>query len=60
VALRSEVVDSPRVPRLGPYSQAIRVGNLVFTAGQAGIEPATGAVAGSTFEARARASGGWR
>jgi 2-iminobutanoate/2-iminopropanoate deaminase len=54
MALLSEVLDSPRVPRLGPYSQAIRVGSLVFTAGQAGIHPATGAVAGDTFEAQAR------
>ena len=54
MALLSEVVNSPRVPRLGPYSQAIRVGNLVFTAGQPGIDPATGAVAGDTFEAQAR------
>ena len=26
----------------GPYSQAIRAGNLVFTAGQLGIDPSTG------------------
>ena len=26
---------------IGPYSQAIRVGNLVFTAGQAAMNPAT-------------------
>ena len=26
----------------GPYSQAIRVGDLVFTAGQLGLDPATG------------------
>lgn len=49
-----EVVESARVPRLGPYSQAIRLGDLVFTAGQAGIDPATGRVAGETFEAQAR------
>jgi len=42
------------VPRIGPYSQAIRVDNLVYTAGQPGINPATGAVAGDTFEAQAR------
>ena len=29
----------------GPYSQAIRVGELVFTAGQLGIDPATGQLA---------------
>jgi 2-iminobutanoate/2-iminopropanoate deaminase len=54
MALPHEVIDSPRVPRIGPYSQAVRVGNLVFTAGQPGIDPASGKVAGETFEAQAR------
>jgi 2-iminobutanoate/2-iminopropanoate deaminase len=27
---------------IGPYSQAIRTGNLLFTAGQIGLDPATG------------------
>ena len=27
---------------IGPYSQAIRVGNFVYTAGQVGLDPATG------------------
>jgi 2-iminobutanoate/2-iminopropanoate deaminase len=26
---------------IGPYSQGVRAGNLVFTAGQAGVDPAT-------------------
>jgi 2-iminobutanoate/2-iminopropanoate deaminase len=54
MALPSEIIESSRVPRLGPYSQAVRVGNLVYTAGQPGIDPATGKVAGDTFEAQAR------
>ena len=54
MAMPSEIVESSRVPRLGPYSQAVRVGSLVFTAGQPGIDPATGKVAGETFEAQAR------
>ena len=54
MALPEEVVESPRVPRIGPYSQAVRAGGLVFTAGQPGIDPATGRVAGDTFEAQAR------
>ena len=48
------VVESRAVPRIGPYSQAVRAGNLVFTAGQPGIDPRTGAVAGPGFEAQAR------
>ena len=31
--LHSEV-DSSRVPRRGPYSQAVRLGDLLFVAGQ--------------------------
>ena len=30
----------------GPYSQGIRAGDLVFTAGQIGIDPATGELVG--------------
>jgi 2-iminobutanoate/2-iminopropanoate deaminase len=48
------VVDSPRVPRRGPYAQAVRLGDLLFVAGQAGLNPATGAVVGATFELQAR------
>jgi 2-iminobutanoate/2-iminopropanoate deaminase len=54
MALPEEVIHSGRVPRIGPYSQAVRVGNLVFTAGQAGIDPATGQPVGPTFEMQAR------
>jgi 2-iminobutanoate/2-iminopropanoate deaminase len=54
VAVRKEALESARVPRLGPYSQVVRVGDLLFTAGQGGIVPETGAVAGDDFEAQAR------
>lgn len=37
----------------GPYSQAIRAGDLVFTAGQLGIDPATGALVGEDVAAQA-------
>ena len=38
-----EVIASPGAPRsVGPYSQATRAGNLIFCAGQAGFDPATG------------------
>jgi 2-iminobutanoate/2-iminopropanoate deaminase len=49
-----DVIESTQVPRLGPYSQAIRVGDLVYTAAQPGVNPRTGEVAGATFEAQAR------
>ena len=37
----------------GPYSQAIRAGDLVFTAGQLGIDPATGEFAASDVAGQA-------
>ena len=40
-----EVIHSPNAPAaLGPYSQAMRVGNLVYTSGQIGIDPAVGKI----------------
>lgn len=32
---------------IGPYSQAVRTGNLVYTSGQIPIDPATGAIEAS-------------
>jgi 2-iminobutanoate/2-iminopropanoate deaminase len=41
-------------PQLGPYSHVVRAGNLLFTAGQGGLDPATNAVKGDDFESQAR------
>ncbi len=35
---------------IGPYSQAIRVGNMVFTSGQVAIDPATGQLVSGGIE----------
>ena len=35
---------------IGPYSQAVKVGGLVFTSGQIAIDPATGNVEAKTIE----------
>lgn len=48
-----QVVPITRLPK-APYSHAVRGGDLLFIAGQGGIDPATGQVAGPTFEAQAR------
>lgn len=48
-------VHSPDMPKLiGPYSQAVRAGDLLFVAGQPGLDPATGSVPEGSFEAEAR------
>ena len=37
------IIATDRAPRaIGPYSQAVRAGNLVFASGQIPIDPATG------------------
>ena len=38
-----KVISTQKAPAaIGPYSQAIKVGNLVYTSGQIPIDPATG------------------
>ena len=41
---------------IGPYSQAIIAGGMVFASGQIPVDPATGAVNGSTIEVQAEQS----
>lgn len=49
------VIHSPNAPKaLGPYSQAIRTGNLIFCAGQTPISPATGDLIAGEIEAQTR------
>src|SRR5260221_6599564 len=47
-----DIVTTDRAPRaIGPYSQAVRAGDLVFASGQIPIDPATGEfVAGGVAE----------
>ena len=48
-----EKVHTTRAPEaIGPYTQAIKVGNLVFTSGQIALNPETGSVEAVTIEAQ--------
>ncbi|MDA0245708.1 MAG: RidA family protein [Chloroflexi bacterium] len=41
--MNKEVIATEQAPKaVGPYSQAIRVGDLIYTSGQIGLDPATG------------------
>ncbi len=41
--MRKQVIHSSDAPQaIGPYSQAVRVGNLVFLSGQIPLDPASG------------------
>lgn len=42
---RRQVQTDGAPSAIGPYSQAIRAGGLIYTAGQTGSEPASGALA---------------
>ncbi|WP_028911284.1 RidA family protein [Prevotella sp. MA2016] len=52
-----KVISTPKAPAaIGPYSQAIQVGNLVFTSGQIPIDPATGQFAEGGIKGQTRQS----
>lgn len=43
MSLQKSQASTPSAPAaIGPYSQAIKIDNLVFTSGQVGLDPATG------------------
>ncbi len=49
-----KVVSTPNAPAaIGPYSQAIISNGMVYTSGQIAIDPATGAIRGTTIEEQA-------
>lgn len=53
--MEQQVVSTDQAPKaIGPYSQAIRVGDFIFCAGQAGLEPATGVLVKGGIEAETR------
>ncbi|MBR1498270.1 MAG: RidA family protein [Bacteroidaceae bacterium] len=51
------VISTAKAPSaIGPYSQAIRVGNFVYTSGQIPIDPATGVFAEGGIKEQTRQS----
>jgi 2-iminobutanoate/2-iminopropanoate deaminase len=49
------VITADKAPKaIGPYSVAIRTGNLVFTSGQIGLDPATQSLVPGGVEAETR------
>lgn len=50
-----EIISSPNAPAaVGPYSQAVRTGNLLFCSGQIPIDPTTGKIEAEDVEGQAR------
>ncbi len=53
--MEREIIATNNAPKaIGPYSQAIRVGDFVFCAGQAGLDPVTGNLVSGGIETETR------
>ena len=53
--MSKSVIATTRAPAaIGPYSQAVRVGSLLFCSGQIALDPATGAMVEGGIEAQTR------
>ena len=53
----NRIIHTDRAPAaIGPYSQAVQAGNLLFVSGQIPIDPATGVFAGEDITTQTRQS----
>lgn len=50
-----KIIQTEKAPKaIGPYSQAVQIANLIFTAGQIGLDPQTGELVGADIESQTR------
>lgn len=53
----NNIIHTEKAPAaIGPYSQAVQTGNLLFVSGQIPVDPATGAFAGEDITTQTRQS----
>ena len=52
--MRTKISTSNAPAAIGPYSQAIRCGNMVYTSGQIPLDPVTGVVVGDDIRTQAQ------
>jgi 2-iminobutanoate/2-iminopropanoate deaminase len=52
--MRTQITTEAAPAAAGPYSQAIKAGQLIFTAGQLGADPGSGELVGETAAEQAR------
>jgi 2-iminobutanoate/2-iminopropanoate deaminase len=54
MSVHRQAVEAPEAPAaIGPYSHAVRVGDLLFCSGQIPLDPASGEIVGDTPAAQA-------
>jgi 2-iminobutanoate/2-iminopropanoate deaminase len=55
--MKREIVHTDKAPKaIGPYSQAIRTDSMIYSAGQLGLDPATGEFVAGGVEEQTRQS----
>lgn len=55
--MSTKVISTQKAPQaIGPYSQGIIAGNMVYTSGQLGIDPENGEIVSSSIQDEARQS----
>src|SRR5450631_823352 len=53
--MKKKIITTPQAPKpVGPYSQAVQVGNLLFCSGQISINPQDNAVKGGDIRTQAK------
>ena len=52
--MKKEVIYTEKAPKPGPYSQAIKYGNLIFVSGQTSEDPITNEVIHDSVAAQTR------
>lgn len=55
--MANKVISTEKAPQaIGPYSQGIIAGNMIYTSGQLGLDPSTGEIVNTSIEDEARQS----
>lgn len=53
--MKKEIIKSPKAPAaIGPYSQAVKVGDTLYCSGQIALDPSTGELVNESVEAETR------
>lgn len=51
IIMEKSIISTENAPAaIGPYSQAVKIGNMLFTSGQIGIDPKSGELNGTDIE----------
>ncbi len=55
MAQEKQIIQTEKAPKaIGPYSQAVKVGSFIFTAGQIGLDPQSGELIAPDIESQTR------